>query len=78
MDMKGTLSALEHAQEINSLASLLISRFGVRAAAYASHQALKARRCGEMRRMEAWRLIADATAEVWRREPEATREEMLA
>ncbi len=62
-------STTEHVSEIEELASLLILRFGERAVSYASHQALKARHSGEMRRMEAWRRIADAAAQVWRTEP---------
>jgi len=70
-----TEPARDYASEISALASLLISRLGVRAATYASHQALKARHSGELRRMEAWRRIADAAAEVWRREPEQTHDQ---
>jgi hypothetical protein len=74
----GTMtSATKHKSEIDALASLLISRFGVRATSYASHQALKARQSGELRRMEAWRRIADATAQVWRTEPELDQPEPL-
>jgi hypothetical protein len=48
----------------------LISRYGEQAAAYASHQALKARRRGDQRLMDAWNWIAGAVNEVLRTEPE--------
>ena len=73
--MDEMVPVIEHASEISELASLLISRFGERATTYASHQALKARHSGEMRRMEAWRQIADAAAQVWRTEPVEPAEE---
>ena len=75
--MEATTSATEHKGEISELASLLISRFGERATSFASHQALKARQSGELRRMEAWRRIADATAAVWRTEPQPDHHTLL-
>jgi hypothetical protein len=59
----------DHDQEVRSIASLLISRYGERAVSVATHQALKARDCGEPRRMEAWRWIAGAVHQVLRSDP---------
>jgi hypothetical protein len=64
------MATLQHDEEVRDLATLLISRYGVRAVTYASHQALKARHRGETMRMEAWRWIADAAAQAWQAEPE--------
>jgi hypothetical protein len=57
-------------RDAQAIAKLLISRYGEQAAAYASHQALKARRRGDQRLMDAWNWIAGAVNEVLRTEPE--------
>ncbi len=57
-------------RDARAVAKLLISHYGEQAAAYASHQALKARERGDRRLAEAWRWIAGAVAEVLRAEPE--------
>jgi hypothetical protein len=62
----------DHQKDVRDLAKLLISRYGEQAAAYASHQALKARQRGDPRVMEAWRWIASAIDEVLRSEPDGS------
>ncbi len=57
-------------RDAQAIAKLLISRYGEQAAAYASQQALKARRRGDQRLMDAWNWIAGAVNEVLRTEPE--------
>ena len=59
----------EHDSLIHELASLLIARYGERAASHAKHQSLKAAHRDEQRTMEAWLWIADAVEQVWRAEP---------
>lgn len=61
-------------RDAHAVAKLLISHYGEQAAAYASHQALKAREQGDERLMEAWRWIAGAVAEVLRADPEQDEE----
>jgi len=59
-----------HPRDAQAVAKLLISRYGEQAVAYASHQALKARRRGDQRLMDAWNWIAGAVTEVLRAEPD--------
>lgn len=53
----------QHDQQLRDIAELLISRYGERALTHASYQALKARRDGLPRHVEAWRQIADTVVE---------------
>jgi hypothetical protein len=57
-------------RDARAIAKLLIARHGVQATSYAALQALKARERGDRRIMEAWRLIADAIAELLRSDPD--------
>ncbi len=57
-------------RDIRDIAKLLISQYGERAYAHASHQALKARDRGDRRKMEAWRWVAGAVRDVLKGEPE--------
>ena len=52
--------------QLHELAELLISYYGVRAASYASLQALKARAQRKLRLMAAWQLLGAAVAEMLR------------
>lgn len=52
--------------QLHELAELLISYYGVRAASYASLQALKARAHRKLKLMEAWQLLGAAVAEMLR------------
>lgn len=55
---------------IRDIAKLLISQYGERAYAHASHQALKARDRGDRRKMVAWRWVAGAVQDVLKAEPD--------
>jgi hypothetical protein len=57
-------------RDVRDIAKLLISHYGERAYAHASHQALKARERGDKRLMEAWHWIAGAVRDVLRGEPD--------
>ncbi len=57
-------------RDIRDIAKLLISQYGERAYAHASHQALKARERGDRRKMVAWRWVAGAVQDVLKAEPE--------
>jgi hypothetical protein len=55
--------------DLEAIALALISRYGLRASSFAAHEALKARDRREPRRMEAWRLIADAVDQLLAADP---------
>lgn len=57
-------------REVPALASLLVARYGERALAFASLQALKARVNGRSQLMAAWRRIGDAAYATLRSETE--------
>jgi len=59
----------EAERDLEAIAQALISRYGLRASGFAAHEALKARRRGEERRTEAWRLIADTVDHLLAAEP---------
>jgi len=57
-------------RDARAVAKLLISHYGVQAATYAAHQALKARERGDERLVQKWRWIAGAVEEVLRAPPD--------
>jgi hypothetical protein len=56
-------------RDARDFAKNLIAHWGERAPTYAMHQALKARRRGDLRNAERWLWIAGATREILRSEP---------
>jgi len=57
-------------RDARAVAKLLISHYGVQAATYAAHQALKALERGDERLVQKWRWIAGAVEEVLRAPPD--------
>jgi hypothetical protein len=52
------------------VAQALIGRYGIRATSVANYHALSARNSGDVPKMEAWRIVAGATLDILRSEPE--------
>jgi hypothetical protein len=63
-------SETAHDEEVRDLAAMLISKHGVRAPAFATHQALKARQDGDDRMADMWREIADIAEGILRTDPD--------
>jgi hypothetical protein len=61
------IAEAEH--DLETIATALISRYGMRASSFATHEALKAQQRREPRRTEAWRLIADTVENLLATEP---------
>jgi len=59
----------EAERDLETIATALISRYGMRASSFATHEALKAQQRRELRRTEAWRLIADTVENLLAIEP---------
>jgi len=56
-------------RDLEAIAQTLISRYGLRASGFASHEALKARDRRQQRQMEAWQLIGDTVEKMLAAEP---------
>lgn len=52
------------------VAKALIGRYGIRATSVANYHALSARHSGDVPKMEAWRVVAGATLDILRSDPD--------
>ena len=52
------------------VAKALVERYGIRATSVANYHALTARHSGDVPKMEAWRIVAVATIDILRSEPD--------
>jgi hypothetical protein len=52
------------------VAQALIGRYGIRATSVANYHALSARNSGDVPKMEAWKIVAGATVDILRSDPD--------